>query len=80
MNWLRQLIADLKDEPHRVARRIRIEVQDERRSDLLRMVDEGYSAEDIERYAEIRKSSYLSKIQDIRLAYADLLDRRGGDR
>lgn len=70
---MRALIMDIRAEPDQIANRIRADVRDERCSELIRMADEGYSAEDIARYAEIRKSSYLSKIQDIRLAYADLI-------
>lgn len=78
MTLLRQLIADLRDEPARVARRIRTEIRNTRREELMDMLYEGYSAADIARYAIGRENSFVWKVQEIRLSVADLLDQRKG--
>ncbi len=81
MSRLRAFFADLLRTPEQMAHRIRAEVHAERSAALMQMIDEGYSPEDVARYAVIRQDTLLWKYQEIRLAWADLHDRsKGGSR
>lgn len=70
----------MRNHPSVVGKRIRAEVADERRADLARMVEDGYPADAIERYAANRPNTLVWRLQEMRLGIADALDPDGADR